>query len=311
MAERGQEQLDYELTKKRAYKRVKELRAYYMSIAVYCVVIPGIWIINLLTMTQGKEVTWAIWPTLGWGLGLAVWGASLWLAANGNLFGPDWEERKVQEYLARANLKRVSSEKQLVQAQLRLLQAQIEPHFLFNTLANVQSLVKREPDTAQNMLDHFITYLRQSLAASRKGEGTLGQEVDLLRNFLEILRLRMGARLNYSLDVPQGLLNQPLAPMLLQPLVENAIRHGLEPKAEGGTLRVAARTEGSQLIIDVSDDGLGFEGAPPAGPRSDGSGVGLANLRERIAMLYDGKASLELMEASPGTLARLSLPLRV
>jgi sensor histidine kinase YesM len=273
------------------------------------VIVPGIWMVNFLTMRPGKDIIWAVWPTLGWGLGIAVWGATLWLSANGSLFGPDWEERKVQDYLARANLKRVSSEKQLVQAQLRLLQAQIEPHFLFNTLANVQSLVKRAPDTAQSMLDHFITYLRQSLAASRKTEGTLGQELDLLRNYLEILRLRMGERLRYSLDVPQALTAQPLAPMLLQPLVENAIRHGLEPKAEGGSLRLAARAEGDRLIVDVMDDGLGFSAAAFDGMRPDGSGLGLSNLRERLAVLYDDKASLELIEAQPGTLARVSLPL--
>ncbi len=308
MAESDASRRDFDFARRRAIKRVQDIRAYYMGVAIYAVVMPSLWIINWLTLRPGKEIFWAVWPTFGWGLGLAVWGASLWLAANGGLFGPDWEERKVQEYMARANFKRVSTEKELVQAQLRTLQAQIEPHFLFNTLANVQSLIKREPDTAQRMLDNFIAYLRQSLTASRSADATLGQELDLLRNYLELLKIRMGDRLTYTLDVEPSLREWPMSPMLLQPLVENAVRHGLEPKVEGGHVLVSANQTGAWVNIVVSDNGLGFSN--PA-EKPAGSGVGLANLRDRLNLLYDGKAKIEVEDLQPGTSVRLSLTAKI
>lgn len=291
----------------RARRTAREMRSFYGSLSIYVPAVVVFWTINALTVAR-SGTWWAVWPTLAWGASLVFWAVSLFgLRQRGGLFGPDWEERKVQAMMAGLNLKRESSERRLVQAQLRMLQAQIEPHFLFNTLANVQSLVKREPDTAQRMLDQFISYLRQSLSASRNENGTLGQELNLLRNYLELLRMRMGERLRYTLAVPETLHNMPLAPMLLQPLVENAIRHGLEPKAEGGSLSVTVREAGDQCIIEVHDDGLGID-ATSQKPKSSEGGLGLSNLRERLAVLYDGRASLELIDAQPGTVARLTLP---
>ena len=284
---------------RRARKRVKEMRSWYMSASMYAIIIPSLWIVNLFM--GGKF--WAHWATLGWGFGLTIHGLSVF--AGRSFFGSEWEERKVDEIMAREKLKVVSSEKQLMQAQMRMLQAQIEPHFLFNTLATIQSLIGRSPEKANLMMDNFIAYLRQSLSASRAQEGTVKQEFDLLRHYLELLKIRMGDRLQFQLDVADDLGDARLAPMLLQPIVENAIKHGLEPKLEGGKVRVSALREGGQMVLAVADNGLGFSDHAD----SSGEGVGLSNLRERIAVLYDGEATLTVAEANPGTEITIRVPL--
>jgi sensor histidine kinase YesM len=193
-------------------------------------------------------------------------------------------------------------ERQALDAQLRTLQAQIEPHFLFNTLANVVSLVDGQPADAKRMLERLIDLLRGSLSASRAQHATLGQEAELVRAYLDILAIRMGARLRYEVRIDEALRALPLAPMLLQPLVENAIQHGLEPKIEGGCVRVSATGRDGEVVIVVEDDGAGF------GATTRGGGVGLANLRERLAASYGGRARLAIEDAQPGTRVRLVLP---
>ena len=282
-----------------AHKRVKAIRGFYIAASLYAVIIPSLWVANFII---GGRI-WAIWPTLGWGVGLAIQGMSVF--AGRSFFGTEWEQKKVDEIMARENLKVVSSEKQLVQAQMRMLQAQIEPHFLFNTLANIQTLIPRAPDKASLMLDNFIAYLRQSLTASRAQDGTVKQEVDLLRNYLELLQIRMGDRLQFEFDIEPDLQSASLPPMLLQPIVENAIKHGLEPKVEGGRVRVSARRSGETMVLTVADNGLGFSDRAD----SSGAGVGLANLRERLAVLYDGRATLTVADATPGTVITIQVPL--
>ena len=284
---------------RRARKRVKEMRSWYMSASMYAIIIPSLWAVNLFM--GGKF--WAHWATLGWGFGLTIHGLSVF--AGRSFFGSEWEERKVDEIMAREKLKVVSSEKQLMQAQMRMLQAQIEPHFLFNTLATIQSLIGRSPEKANLMMDNFIAYLRQSLSASRAQEGTVKQEFDLLRHYLELLKIRMGDRLQFELDVAEDLGGAPLAPMLLQPIVENAIKHGLEPKVAGGTVRVSATRVGEQMVVSVADNGLGFSEHAD----SSGEGVGLSNLRERLAVLYDGQATLTVAELNPGAAITIAVPL--
>jgi hypothetical protein len=187
------------------------------------------------------------------------------------------------------------SERDAAEARLKLLQAQIEPHFLFNTLANLQALIAVDAGRAQAMLGHLDGYLRATLASARSEECTLAEEFALLRRYLEILAIRMGPRLAYSLDLPDTLAKAKLPPMLLQPLVENAIKHGLEPKVEGGTLRVAASTEGGQIILLVEDSGLGFGAAS-----TSGTGVGLLHVKERLAAIYGDTATAEIGEAAGG-----------
>jgi signal transduction histidine kinase len=201
----------------------------------------------------------------------------------------------------RARARALAAEKQALDAQLRALQAQIEPHFLFNTLANVVSLIDAAPGEARRMLERLIALLRASLSASRATSATLAQEVELLRAYLDILAIRMGRRLRFRIDVPAELGALPLPLLLLQPLVENAIKHGLEPKLTGGTVEVGARLHGDGFEITVVDDGLGFRPGP-------GAGVGLSNLRERLAALYGDAARLAIEDLQPGTRVRITLP---
>jgi sensor histidine kinase YesM len=284
-----------------ARKRVKEIREFYINASLYAIIIPTLWMVNAML----KGPWWAQWATVGWGLGVLVHAFTVF--ADRSFFGREWEEKKVAELMAREQLKVVSSEKQLVQAQMRMLQAQIEPHFLFNTLANIQSLIARSPERANLMMDNFIAYLRQTLSASRAQEGTVQQEIDLIRNYLELIKIRMAERLEFSIDIEAALASHALPPMLLQPIVENAIKHGLEPKESGGEIVIRGeRIETTQQIrFTISDDGLGFA----ANADSAGTGIGLANLRQRLQVLYDGAATLTVTERNPGTEVSITIPL--
>jgi hypothetical protein len=195
-------------------------------------------------------------------------------------------------------------ERQALQAQLQLLQAQIEPHMLFNTLANLQGLIALDPARAQSMLDQLIVYLRATLSASRAQRTTLAQEFALLEAYLGLMSVRMGARLSFALDLPDALRNKELPPMLLQPLVENAIAHGVEPNVAGGHIRVSAQALDGGLLLLVSDTGRGLD----AGPGKPGTGLGLSNVRERLHVLYGERASLSLEAAAQGATARIVLP---
>ncbi|MEV4777746.1 sensor histidine kinase [Burkholderia sp. LMU1-1-1.1] len=220
-------------------------------------------------------------------------------------------ERRMQAAMAAARINELiaSSQRLLAEARLRALQAQIEPHFLYNTLANVVGLIGTQPARAQHMLERFIDYLRASLAASRGDQATLASEAVLLAAYLDVLAVRMGDRLRYRIDVPDDLRGFAIAPMLLQPVVENAITHGLEPKVEGGEIAISARVLGDRVCVEVSDTGAGLAGQG-AGSRKPGGGVGLSNLRERLASLYGGAARVELLENQPcGMTVRLMLPL--
>jgi signal transduction histidine kinase len=208
---------------------------------------------------------------------------------------------------AEARVRAEAIERQALQAQLRLLQAQIEPHMLFNTLANLQGLIAIDPQQANRMLDHLIQYLRATLSATRAETTTLAQEFDAAEAYLGLMAVRMGARLSYRCILPAGLRGARLPAMLLQPLVENAIIHGLEPKIEGGTVTVEARAHDGVLEICVTDTGLGLDDTQPA---AKGTGVGVTTTRERLQALHGARAALTLVPAQPhGVLARLTLPL--
>jgi sensor histidine kinase YesM len=204
--------------------------------------------------------------------------------------------------LARERERIERAEREATLANLRALQAQIEPHFLFNTLANVTSLVDSDPAAAKRMLESFNRFLRASLAATRTESTTLGADAALIGAYLEVLQVRMGRRLEWRVDVPAELAGYALPPMLLQPVVENAIVHGLEPKVAGGSVSLSARREGDSVRIEVRDTGMGFA------PTTRG-GVGLANLRDRLRMLYGDRASLAIGENLPeGTTVTIALP---
>ncbi len=188
-------------------------------------------------------------------------------------------------------------------AELRALQAQIEPHFLFNTLANVLALIDYEPQTAKKMLDSFITHLRQSLDTSRQTHATLGGELELLASYLQLLEIRMARRLKYAIDCPDDLRDTPFAPLLLQPLVENAVKYGLEPKIEGGTVTIRIAKTNGTIRIDVEDDGVGLHAKSTA---RAGTGTGIANVRERLASIYGTRATLEVKPVAAPALGTIS-----
>ncbi|HTR57939.1 MAG TPA: histidine kinase [Casimicrobiaceae bacterium] len=215
-------------------------------------------------------------------------------------------EARAEAAFQRERARVEASEHQFHLAQLKRLEAQVEPHFLYNTLANVISLVDAQPSAAKRMLERLIDYLRHAAVAGDGAEATLGRQVDLLRAYLDLMTVRMGSRLAYRVEIPADLSALPLPPMLLQPLVENAIKHGLEPKLAGGTVSVSARREGASLVLTVTDDGEGFPTARP-GPAS--GGLGLANVRERLASLYGERARLVIEDRQPGTAVTLALPI--
>jgi len=213
--------------------------------------------------------------------------------------------------------RQIQAENRATEAQLRLLQAQIEPHFLFNTLANVVSLVEADPPRARAMLESFVDYLRASLTGLGQATHTLGDEIDLVDAYLRIIKMRMEDRLQYTVEVPGELRTRPLPALSLQPLVENAIVHGIEPQIRGGTIRIAARLERGALLLTVEDDGAGIAStapsaaasAPPSPRAAHGSGTALANIRERLRQSYGGAATLSLDPLVPqGVRACLSLP---
>ena len=206
--------------------------------------------------------------------------------------------------VATANAAEEGLKRQLVEANLKMMQAQVEPHFLFNTLASVDYLIETDAPRASRMQKNLIQYLRAALPQMRGGSTTLGKEVALCRSYLEILKVRMEERLQFAINVPQGLLAAQFPPMVLQTLVENAIKHGLEPKPQGGTLTLAADVAHGSLRVTVADTGLGFGVAA-----QPGGGVGLDNVRERLAALFGGAAQLAIEANSPsGTIARIEVP---
>ncbi|TCV96374.1 histidine kinase [Luteibacter rhizovicinus] len=213
--------------------------------------------------------------------------------------------RRVAERRRReqAEARQTATEKELTVAQLGLLQAQVEPHFLYNTLANAQQLVRIDPPRADEMLGHLIDYLRRSLPRVDGSLSTLGEELDRSLAYLEILRLRMGDRLAVHVDVPANLRSDPLPSMMLQTVVENAIKHGLEPKTGGGGVWIRATRQDGVLSLTVADDGLGF--------RSDGAGtgIGLKNLRERLRLTYGAAATFVIVANFPnGVAATIAVP---
>ena len=192
------------------------------------------------------------------------------------------------------------------EARLKLLETQLEPHMLFNTLANLRALIGVDPQRAQGMLDHMIAYLRATLSASRAATHSLQAEFDRLEDYLELMRIRMGPRLAFSLELPAGLAQHPVPALLLQPIVENSIQHGLEPKVAGGRITVSARREGAQLVLEVTDTGVG-----PSGDAATGKGFGMTQVRERLATLHGGDASVDFCAAPQGgACTSIRLPLQ-
>lgn len=196
----------------------------------------------------------------------------------------------------------MESEKRQMEAQLKMLQAQIEPHFLFNTLANVSSLIDSDPALAKKLLERLNDWLRIALVRTRSDNATLGDELEMLENYLQILKIRFGERLRWDVQVQGEMRDMKFPPMLLQPLVENAVRHGIEPKIGGGEILLRAVLSETQLRIEVSDTGVGLL-------NKDSAGTGLANVRARLAALFGERGRLMLeSNVNGGVTAILELP---
>ncbi|MDQ6680661.1 MAG: histidine kinase, partial [Pseudomonadota bacterium] len=196
------------------------------------------------------------------------------------------------------------------EAQLKLLESQLEPHMLFNTLANLRVLIGIDPPRAQAMLDQLIAFLRATLSASREPFHTLAAEFARVSDYLQLMQVRMGERLQTRLDLPDELAALPIPPLLLQPLVENAIKHGLEPHLGGGRIEVSARKVGNEIVLEVRDTGAGLA----AVATGDGTRFGLDQVRQRLVTIYGAAATFELApaaDAEGGVRATVRLPLNV
>ena len=249
---------------------------------------------SLTEMITNQAMFWGMVIFIGSGIALGVVTATL-------LVYREQAARAAAE-AAKADAQRHELEKQVLEARLKLMQAQIEPHFLFNTLANVQHLVEANPPLAAKTLDSLITYLRAALPEMREGGTTLGREADMARAYLEIQQLRMGSRLQFSVEVPADLRAASFPPMMLLTLVENAIKHGIDPLQQGGEIQVRAeRVAAGAIEVTVADTGQGLS-------YSAGMGIGLQNIRERLQALYRKSAKLLLEENTPrGVVARIRI----
>ncbi|MGF6274237.1 signal transduction histidine kinase [Massilia sp. UYP11] len=208
--------------------------------------------------------------------------------------------------VANAAAEREAMQRQLSETRMQMMQAQVEPHFLFNTLASVEHLIRVDPPRASAMQRSLIQYLRAVLPQMRDNAVLtgLGREVDMVNAYLALLKMRMEERLTVDWQIPDGLRSAAFPPMMLQSLVENAIKHGLECKPEGGTLKIVAEVADSKLRVTVTDDGVGFGVVP-----SDGTGLGLQTIRERLKLLHGDSARLHIGANSPGgVIATIEVP---
>ena len=250
-----------------------------MSLTLPVSVAMGLTLAFYLTGVGSWRATYA-WQSVMIGLFFGVIGSiAYFLSERIHILDAEVKQRRLNE---------VEREKREVEAHLRLLQAQIEPHFLFNTLANVSSLIEVDAVQARRLLERLNDWLRVALARTRSESATLGDELTLLENYLQILQMRFGTRLRWQIEAAEATRAIKFPPMLLQPLVENAIRHGIEPKLGGGQLKISATIELGVLRLRVDDDGAGF------GDKTGGSGAGLENIRSRLMVLYGSAAKLEL-----------------
>ena len=267
----------------------RKIVAFAISLPTSTVV--GITLAYVVTGTGGWNDPHA-WQTLVIGLFFGCIGAITFILY----------EKIEAEVLQRQRIES-ENEKREIEAHLRLLQAQIEPHFLFNTLANVSSLIDGNPELAKTLLERLDDWLRVALARTRSQSTTLGDEIDMLENYLEIMKIRFGDRLRWRIDASAEASATAFPPMLLQPLVENAVRHGIEPKVGGGEIGLFAQIDNGTLRITVSDNGLGLT----AGAES--AGVGLSNVRARLETLFGDSGKLVLQGNNAcGVTATLVLP---
>ncbi len=273
----------------------------FLLAAPLTLLLPQPWALGLL----GTERAADLMVTLLLGVGLLVAARALWRAGAQAALRAEAERDAA---LVRAELS--ERERELVQADLQLLRAQVEPHFLWNTLANVEYLMRHRPDTAREMLGQLIVYLRANVATGDRQYSTLGSEFESVRAYLGLMQLRMGERLRFELQLPEALRELEFPPLMLQTLVENAIKHGLEPKQGNVLLTIRGSTTGktpAAHCIEVQDNGVGLQ----PNPSTRGTRLGLRNVRERLRALYGGAAALSIVGIEAGGVcARIEWPSR-
>ena len=268
-----------------------------LTVCIFFGVIVGVALARMLSAEMAASHTISAGQALIVGLVFALGAGYFFLTSEGT--------RRLERELRAQQARRAELDRAHAAMQLRLLQSQVEPHFLFNTLAHLSALIRSDPAQAEKLLLHLNGFLRATLRRNRQESATLEDELTLLRDYLSIVGVRLGARLRWSFEIDPGLekLNFPF--MLLQPLVENAIKHGIEPKRSGGEVVLRAWREGARLRLSVWDTGIGLR----AHEISADSGVGLDNVRQRLAALYGKNAHLSLRSnAAGGVIVELDLP---
>lgn len=276
-----------------------------LQVAAVAIVVPFAAAIAYTLTTIGDPVPWYKVPTklagcgqmIGAGLLFSPWiaMAALYRQING----------QAQRQALSFELERSELARDALDSRLRLLQAQVEPHFLFNTLANVKELVDSGSSQASQVLGSLIAYLRAAVPNLNNAASTLGQELELVRAYLELMHMRMPDRLQFSFNVDEAALQVPCPPMTLLTLVENAVRHGIDPSEEGGRIDVTVQMQNDRCVAQVRDTGVGLSG----GQGSKGLGTGLANLRERLQLVFGEQAQLNLTAIEPhGFLAEIYFP---
>lgn len=234
---------------------------------------------------------------LGEGLRWVLMGGAMTL-----IFETIRRHRVQQQQLFAAELRHKILDNQMIETRIKMMEAQIEPHFLFNTLATVKRLYRTEPTGGAHMLERLKSYLQAALPQIRHGVPTLGSELELVRAYLEILQIRMGSRLEFAIDAPPEALTVQFPAMALITLVENAIKHGLNPMPNGGRIEIAAFSAATAVVVEVRDNGAGIQRTPG----TTGTGMGLTNIRERLKALYGQDASVRLTQREPsGVIARI------
>jgi len=275
---------------------------FYCAVPIFGVMI-GYWIGATVLGLSGFRTTIFSPRGLLSMLGVTIVISGIMLA----VFLPRERAAKAEAQVAREQARVAAAEREAALARMQALAAQVEPHFLYNTLAHVGSLIDADAPQAKRMLERLTGLLRASAQGASDG-ATLGTELEHVRAYLDILAMRMGPRLAWTVNVPAGLLSAPVPPAVLQPLVENAVKHGIEPKIEGGAIDVSACDDGGVLVLEVADTGGGF-GATSA-PLGGSSGLGLSGLKSRLAALYGNAASLAISENRPtGVCVTVRLPM--
>jgi signal transduction histidine kinase len=249
---------------------------------------------SVTLICEPERAAWTDWFLVDYGTNLEN------AEALGRAIARRVAERRRSE---QATARQTATEKELTVAKLSLLHAQVEPHFLYNTLASAQILTRSDPPRADEMLGNLITYLRHSLPRTEDALSTVGEELERARAYLDILKIRMGARLHLQIDVPEPLRAVLFPTMMLQTLVENAIKHGLEPQPGGGTVWILARSLDASIAVTVADDGRGFSA------EGGGTGIGLRNVRERLRLAYGAAAGFAIVANFPsGVAATITVP---